>query len=65
MGEGGFTVTERSTMSHPEKTPQDEQPLIPRETVPRQETDDPLHEAESSADAGTRQDDTIAVEDLP
>lgn len=53
-------------MSDPQGTPDAQRPLIPSETVPRQERDDPIHEdpSESAAD-DSDQDESIDVENLP
>ncbi|WP_180968940.1 hypothetical protein [Microbacterium aurantiacum] len=53
-------------MSDPHATPEDQRPIIPRDTVPRQESDDPIHEdpSEPAAD-GRDEDESIDVEDLP
>ena len=53
-------------MSDPHATPDAQPPLVPRETVPREESDDPVHEdpSDSAADGGD-EDETIDVEDLP
>ena len=48
-------------------TPEEDQPLIPSETVPRQESDDPLHDAKpaQATDGDDEGDDQIDLEDLP
>ncbi|HWS52250.1 MAG TPA: hypothetical protein VN241_14665 [Microbacterium sp.] len=67
MRKSAFKATERMNMSDSSTTPEEDQPLIPSETVPRQESDDPLHDAKpaQATDGDDEGDDQIDLEDLP